>query len=297
MPPPRHSPRGCNLPAARRLIEDVITCARARALVDAFLVDELLPGDSRALSGHLRGCAACSAQLGGATRLMEVLGGLPDVEPTADFDARVIAAALADRERRHAGRIPLAVLFRKALHGAVRTTGTLVITILTMVVLGGALVVGATTLFGGIPLVVQIGGGDTIPPVATPTLAPATLQPTVTMTEPPTAAPTPVVTPTALPESPRPTAPPTPAVTPAPTPPPTPTAAPTPAPTPAPTAVPTRPPATEEPTPVPTPSAEPSPTPVPTPVASPTPKPRRTPTPPPTPMPTPAPTEAPSTTP
>jgi hypothetical protein len=266
-------------------------------LVDAFVVDELLPRDRRALSEHLHGCAACSAELGGASRLMEALGALPDVEPTADFDARVIAAALADRERRHAGRIPLAVLLRRAFHGAVRTTGTLVITILTMVVLGGALVVGATSLFGGIPLVVHIGGGDTIPPAATPTLVPATLQPTVTITEPPTPGPTPVVTPTALPETPRPTAPPTPAVTPAPTPPPTPTAAPTPAPTPVPTPVPTRPPATEEPTPVPTPSAEPSPTPVPTPVASPTPKPRRTPTPPPTPMPTPAPTEAPSTTP
>jgi len=273
----------------------VITCARARALVDAFLVDELLPGDRRALADHLRDCAACSAELGGATRLMEALGALPDVETTTDFDARVIAAALADRERRHAGRVPLAVLFRHALHGAVRTTGTLIITIVTLVVLGGALVVGATSLFGGIPLVVHTGEGDTIPPVTTPTPVPATSQPTVTITVPPTAAPTPVVTPSQLPETPRPTAAPTPAVTPAPTPPPTPTAAPTPAPTP----VPTRPPATEEPTPVPTPSAEPSPTPVPTPVATPTPKPRRTPTPPPTPIPTdtPAPTVAPSTSP
>jgi hypothetical protein len=283
----------------------VISCARARALIDAFIVDELLPGDRRALSDHLRGCAACSAELGGAGRLMEVLGALPDVEPTADFDTRVIAAAIADREKRHAGRVPLAVLLRQAMHGAVRTTGTLVITILTVVVLGGALVVGATSLFGGIPLVVHIGGGDTIAPEPTPTLAPATVLPSIPSTEVPTQAPTPVVTPSEPPVTERPTSPPTagptplPTTAPTPAPTPVPTAAPTPAPTPVPTPAPTRPPVTAEPTAEPTPSAEPSPTAEPTPVVTPTPKPRRTPTPPPTPIPTetPAPTPAPSTTP
>ncbi len=253
--------------------------AAARRLIDAFLVDELDARDAARLAAHVEGCAACAAEIGGATRLFALLGALPTPPPAPDLDERVILAALRDRDRRHEHRSWLANLRTQVFRGAVRTTGTLVVTIVTVAVLGGAFVLAA-----GLITQVALGPGPraTVRPEMTPTPAP-TLEITVAPTTPPpavTSKPTPAPT-----ETPAVTAPPTPAPTPAPTATPEPTGTPEPSPT-----------STVEPTPSPSATAEPTPTPSPTPV--PTEKPRRTP--PPSASPSPAlsqaPNEAPPTT-
>jgi anti-sigma factor RsiW len=264
-----------------------MTCERARHFIDQYAVDELSAADARALASHVRTCAACAAEMAGVTRLVGILAALPDVTATPDFDERILAAAFADRDRRHAKRTWVADLRIQLLRGTARTTGTLVATILAVALLGATFVFAAGNFFR-----LPFTGGGTLTPVPTQTAAPAdTGVPTpspATVTDAPvvvpatpdrTDAPTepPVVRPTAAPV----TEPP--AITPEPTPEITP--APTPEPTPEPTLAPT-----EQPTPQPTVTEPPSPTVSPvesaTPEPSPTEKPRRTPPPSPTPTPT-----------
>ena len=276
-----------NPPVGREPLEH----AHARRLIDAFLVDDLLASDAARLAAHVQGCPACAAELGGTTRLLALLGSLPTPPPAPDLDERILSAAIRDRDRRHEHRSWLMGLPTQIFRGAVRTTGTLVVTIVTVAVLGGTFVLAA----GYVSQVAWAPPRATLAPDMTPTPAPTLVQaaapPTpqpVVITQ-PTDAPTrePTVAPTDTPE-PAPAVAPTPiARTPAPTP--TATAEPTPAPTPT---------ATAEPTPAPTPSATAEPTPTPSPTPVPTEKPRRTPPPSASPSPTPteAPTEAPSPT-
>jgi hypothetical protein len=251
-------------PAGREPLEH----AHARRLIDAYLADELAPLDAEQLAAHVEACPACQAEMGGATRLLALLGSLPVPPATPDVDERILLATLRDRDRRHENRSWLAALPWLVFRGAVRTTGTLVVAIVTVAFLGAAFVFAA-----GMITQVALGPGTraTLPPDMTPTPAPTLVQ---------TAAPQtshPVV-------STQPTEAPTPEPTPAPTVAPTATPEPTPAVT-----------ATPEPTPAPTPeaTAEPTPDPLPTPV--PTEKPRRTP--PPSASPSPTPSPAPSATP
>jgi len=245
--------------------------AHARRLIDAYLADELAPLDASRLAAHVEGCPACQAEIGGATRLMALLGSLPVPPATPDVDERILLAAIRDRDRRHEHRSWLATLPIAIFRGAVRTTGTLVVAIVTVAFLGAAFVFAA-----GMITQVALGPGPraTLAPDMTPTPAPTLVQ----TAAPPTSHPVVTIQPTA-----------------APTPEPTPAPAATPEPTPEPTPVVT---ATPEPTPAPTPeaTAEPTPDPLPTPV--PTEKPRRTPPPTasPSPTPSPAPSEAPSPT-
>ncbi|HYN49020.1 MAG TPA: zf-HC2 domain-containing protein [Candidatus Nanopelagicales bacterium] len=253
--------------------------AQARRLIDAFLLDDLAGPDAARLAAHVKGCPACAAELGGTTRLLALLGSLPTPPPAPDLDERILVAALRDRARRHEHRSWLATLWTQVLRGAVRTTSTLVVTIVAVALLGGTLVLAAGFItqaaFAPPPRA-------TVHPDMTPTHAPTLVSPTVPATPLPavTAAPTPA--PTTGPE-----------VTPQPTPAPTETPAVTAQPTAAPTETPA-PTITPAPTPSPSATAEPTPEPSPTPV--PTEKPRRTPPPSasPSPTPTPAPTAAPS---
>ena len=268
-----------NPPVGREPLEH----AHARRLIDAFLVDDLDRSDAARLAAHVKDCPACAAELGGTTRLLTLLGTLPTPPPTPDLDQRILSAALRDRERRHDHRFWLMGLPTQIFRGAVRTTGTLAVTIVAVAILGGTLVLAA----GFVSQVAWAPPRVTLVPDMTPTpaptliqaAAPQTHQPVVTAQ--PTDAPTrePAVAPTDTPD-------PTPVVMalPSPTPAPTPTATaePTPAPTPT---------ATAEPTPAPTPTATAEPTPTPSPTPVPTEKPRRTP--PPTASPSPTPTEAP----
>jgi hypothetical protein len=256
-----------NPPAGREPLEH----AHARRLIDAYLTDELAPLDAERLAAHVEACPACQAELGGATRLLALLGSLPVAPATPDVDERILLAAIRDRDRRHEHRSWLSTLPILVFRGAVRTTGTLVVAIVTVALMGGAFVLAAGFIT---QVALAPDTRATLPPDMTPTPAPTLVQTAVPATS------HPVVTT-------QPTAAPTPEPTPAPTAPPEPTPEPTPVVT-----------ATPEPTPAPTPEATAEPTPEPSPTPVPTEKPRRTPPPSasPSPTPSPAPTETPSPT-
>jgi hypothetical protein len=242
----------------------VLDCAHARQLIDAFLLDDLLAVDAARLAAHVKGCAACTAEIGSSTRVLGLLGSLPVPRPTPDLDERILLAALDDRARRQAQRSWLSDLRSQVLRGAMRTTGTLIVTILSVALLGGAFVFAASQFVNNFP--VLTGPRATLSPVATPT----TSVPAAQTAEPSTTA------------TPRPT--PVESVTPAPVTTPAPTASPAPSISAEPSATPS---ATPEPSPSASPSvepspsatAEPTPSPTPTPEPSPTEKPRRTPPP------------------
>ena len=260
-----------------------MTCDRARHFIDQYAVDELSAADARALASHVRTCAACAAEMAGVTRLVGILSALPDVPATPDFDERILVAAFADRDRRHAKRTWYADLRVQLLRGTARTTGTLIATVLAVALLGATFVFAAGNFFR-----LPFTGGGTIPAVPTQTAAPADTG--VPTPSPATVTDAPVVVPATPTDRVVPTGTPVVRLTPAPvTAPPAITPAPTPEPTPSPTLEPTPAP-TEQPTPAPTATEQPSPSvsPVqsPTPEPSPTEKPRRTPPPSPTPTPT-----------
>ncbi|MHB8399825.1 MAG: anti-sigma factor family protein [Candidatus Limnocylindrales bacterium] len=252
------------------MTEHPIDHVAARRLIDAYLVDDLDPAGAVRLAAHVHGCATCAAELGGSTRVLALLATLDTPRPTPDLDARIIGAVLADRIRRHEHRSWLADLRTQVVRGAMRTTGTLVLTIATVALLGGAFVFAASQVVSQLP---GFASSGTIAPVATPTLTPVQSAQST---------PPPITTPRVTPAASATQAPATPSPTPAPTLTPSPSATPSPTPTPSATA-----------TPTPTPSATATPTPTPTP--SPTEKPRRTP--PPSASPTPTPSASPMTLP
>jgi hypothetical protein len=241
-----------------------MTCERARALIDGFVQDELSADDARALADHLRGCAACTAEMASASRLIELLTSLPNVPPTPDFDERVLLASLEDRRRRHEHRNWLADLWTQILRGTVRTTGTFMATVLVVAIIAVGGVWAASNLVPGFAQ--QVG----LVPQPTPRHVAITLA-----TSSPTATPAAKVStaPHVVMITPKAAATPTPHPTQRPTPAPTPTLTPAPSPTPTATPAPTGIVAGPTSTPKPSPSASPTPTPAP----SLTPMPRRCP--------------------
>ena len=103
------------------------------------------------LAVHVKGCAACTAEIGGSTRVLGLLGSLPMPRPTPDLDERILLAAFRDRARRHDHRSWLATLRTQVLRGAMRTTGTLIVTILSVALLGGAFVFAASQFVSSFP--------------------------------------------------------------------------------------------------------------------------------------------------
>ncbi|MBF8290164.1 MAG: hypothetical protein HW391_1132 [Chloroflexi bacterium] len=209
-----------------------IDCASARPLIDAYLLGALDAPSGAALRTHLTACAACSVELQGFMSLVELLATMPQPSPSPSFDERLILEAILDRRRRHEHRSWLGDLPRVVFRGAMRTTGTLIVTLVSVALLSAALVFAAGTFFAGTALIPTPGA--TVAPEVTPTLAPTPPQTTAPTTAPtgttgpvavsPTAAPTPVPEPTlAATPAPEPTLAPTPA--------PEPTLAPTPTPT------------------------------------------------------------------
>lgn len=228
-----------------------LDCASAQGLIDAYLLGALDTASAAALRGHVAGCLACSVELRGFTGLIELVATLPAPTSSPDLDERLILAAIADRRRRHEHHSWLADLPRVVFRGAMRTTGTLLVTLVSVALLSAALVFAAGNFFAGTALIPTQGA--TVSPEVTPTMAPTPLQTAV-----PTSAPTRTPVPVAV------------SVTPAPTPVPEQTLAPTPVPeptlAPAPTAGPTL-----EPVPTPAPTDKPKRTPPPAPTDSPAP--------------------------
>jgi hypothetical protein len=248
-------------------------CVAARRQIEAYLLNDLSETEARSLAVHVRGCPACATQLRESTRLLGLLGSLPGANPSPDLDERIVLAAIQDRLRRHEHRSWLSDLRIQVFRGAMRTTGTLMVTIVSVALLGGAFVFAATSFFTPRQSAQVPTPSATFSAEVTPTTEP-TPRPTATPAAPVHGSPTPAVS-TATPEP-----------TPEPTPAPTPELSPTPAPTetPAPTPV-----VTAEPTPQPTASEQPTPTP--------TEKVRRTPIPSPSPSVSPAPSTGASTSP
>jgi anti-sigma factor RsiW len=267
----------CNLFDRPRHIQGVtlshgsrMSCQAARQLIDAYILDELDELRTGELAAHVATCPACSAELGGSTRLIGLLGTLSTPEPSPDLDQRIVLAAIADRERRHEHRSWLADLRRQVVRGAMRTTGTLVLTVVSVAILGGAFVLAATTFLNS-PALDQPQRAtvtNEVTPSVMPTRSSAPATPTVATTPGSQTAPAVSATPTHS------------AATPAPTP----KRSPSPKPS-----------ASPEPTQIVTspPTVAPTATPEPTPVPSPTDK-RRTPPPSSTPSPTPTPTATPA---
>ena len=237
-------------------------CAACKPLLDAFLLDELDPASAEDLRAHVARCPACSAELGGLTRLMEALALLPVPAPGTDLDERIILAAIADRQRRHEHRSWLRDLRTQVFRGAVRTTSTLAVTVVTVALVGASLVFAASNLLSRDSI---LGGrGATVAPEVTPTLTAPTSAPSSAAQKgtPKPASWGTTPTPVAAAATPRPTPKPSPRATPKPT-------------------------ASPAPAVAATPTAAPTATPAPTVTPSPTDKPRRTP--PPAASPTPAP--------
>ncbi|MBI3749845.1 MAG: zf-HC2 domain-containing protein [Chloroflexi bacterium] len=233
--------------------DNALDCAHARDLIDAFLLDELEPTDAARLAAHVKSCAACAAEIGGSTRVLGLLGTLSTPRPMPDLDERILVAAFEDRRRRHEHRSWLSDLRTQVIRGAMRTTGTLVVTIMTVALLGGAFVFAASQFVTQLQPFQPVQHA-TVPPVATPTLTPVSAVPTAppgsatatprpssgpsaTPQTEPTTAPTATPEPSATPElsaSPSPSVEPSASPTPSVEPTPTPTAEPTPTPTPSP---------------------------------------------------------------
>jgi len=207
------------------------------------------------LAAHVKGCPACAAEIGGSTRVLGLLGSLSTPRPMPDLDERILVAAFEDRRRRHDHRSWLSDLRTQVIRGAMRTTGTLIVTILTVALLGGAFVFAASQVVAQLPPFQPVPRA-TLPPVATPTLTPASAVPTAA--------------PGSATATPRPSS--GVSVTPSPEPTPVPTLSPEPSATPELSASPSP---SEEPSASPSPSVEPTPTAT----AEPTPSPTPTPTP------------------
>ena len=69
-----------------------LSCADARALVDARLDGRLPSGDDAALRTHLEACAPCAAVAADARRVHSALLALHPGDPGPEFTERVIAA-------------------------------------------------------------------------------------------------------------------------------------------------------------------------------------------------------------
>ena len=150
-----------------------------------------------------RAARRAPAEIGGSTRVLGLLGALPTPRPTPDLDERILLAAFEDRRRRGASHSWLSDLRTQVLRGAMRTTGTLIVTILTVALLGAAFVFAASQFVAQFPPFIA---HVTATPVATPTLIPVTAAPTVapatnTATPGPTSAPSKSPAPSAEPSS------------------------------------------------------------------------------------------------
>jgi len=84
-------------------------CDRARRLFGACWDDELTLAERECLEAHFASCESCRAEYDGLSRALELAGGLPRIEASADLVERVLArtrraSAAPDRVGEAAGR-------------------------------------------------------------------------------------------------------------------------------------------------------------------------------------------------
>jgi anti-sigma factor RsiW len=106
--------------------EPHLTCAECRSRLQQYADGDLLKPASMQVFLHLRDCTDCAAELARVEHLFAMLGDLPDHEPAADFDDRVLASVPYESYRAMAGirqpRVPV-LLTEEALPAWVRTRG------------------------------------------------------------------------------------------------------------------------------------------------------------------------------
>lgn len=88
-----------------------LTCAECQQELQDYLDGGLAKPESMRIFLHVRECEPCTAELTRLEQLVALLEALPDREPPADFDARVLAAVPYDSYRAMAGlrapRVPV----------------------------------------------------------------------------------------------------------------------------------------------------------------------------------------------
>lgn len=75
-----------------------MTCAERRAMLVAYLDEELGAAERAELETHLAGCEACGNALAAERRLSGALAALPAVVPPRDFETRFWARLARERD-------------------------------------------------------------------------------------------------------------------------------------------------------------------------------------------------------
>ncbi|MGM0570735.1 anti-sigma factor family protein [Marinobacter sp.] len=94
------------------------SCQQSHELIDQYVTGAIAPADALALERHLAGCPPCARRLRWHQRITDELANqAPVPEPSADFEARVLAAATG-RVNPHARRRWLAPVAGSAVAAA-----------------------------------------------------------------------------------------------------------------------------------------------------------------------------------
>ncbi len=111
----------------RKAEQPPISCAECRASLQDYLDGTMVKTESMRVFLHLRDCADCEAVHRQWQATFEALESMPELEPPADFDARVLAAVPYDSYRAmaelRAPRVPV-IFAEESLPAVVRSPVT-----------------------------------------------------------------------------------------------------------------------------------------------------------------------------
>ncbi|RYG39478.1 hypothetical protein EON81_00880 [bacterium] len=74
-----------------------MNCKRVQSQLGAFLDREMTGTETLAIREHLNACESCRTEADDLARLKTMMGALPDPEPAADFEERLLRAVRAER--------------------------------------------------------------------------------------------------------------------------------------------------------------------------------------------------------
>ena len=77
-----------------------MSCVERRAELVAYVDGQLAPAERAELETHLAGCATCQSALAAERGLSGMLGALPAVRPSPDFEARFWARIAREQDAR-----------------------------------------------------------------------------------------------------------------------------------------------------------------------------------------------------